>query len=780
MSEGSNSPLSWMRVLDLTDLRGALCGRMLADLGADVVKVLAPDHQPVGDAVLAHAYRNANKSGVTLDIHEPDGRQRLGELLAGADVVIENLQADERVALGLDAESLERDHPQVVSVALTDLGLDGPRAGWRLEPLPALASSGALHASGFPDLAPCSAPGYLAHDCASVYGIVGALAGVLDRRRHGRGQQVEVSAQEAALAGTNVWSLCLEDYKRITPHLPSEGTRNAEGNYWVLPASDGWVRTVIGSPKQWEGFVHLLRDDPVLSGDEWTDSAFRLMNSDVIRMLAQERLTDRSRKELFEEALELRTTIGVLHQPSEFVAHPQTRARQLFDTSGRAGPVDAPIATFPVKLSATPASLRRPAPEAGASSGFDARSAEPEAAPLEGKLLLEGVRVVEFGVMAVVPEMSMVLSELGAEIIRVESVARPDGLRFAGGSGDLDKSFAFNAENRGHKSVAIDLTSQEGRDLAFRLSTSADIVAENMRGGVMESLGLGYERMREVKPDLIYASSQGYGRGGPLGEMPAYGPLNSGFAGMHVLWNHPDAPYPCGTSLNHPDHIAGKLLAAAVLAAIDHRQRTGEGQHLDMAQTESAAYLLGEVYLGAGLTGRDPEPRGNHHPDHAPHGVYPSAGDDRWVAIAVCDDDAFDRLCRAVGWRTDPALATAEGRVAARDELDGRLSEWTAIRTGEDAAEVLQAAGVSAMPVMGPNDHHADAHLAAREFIVTLEHPAVGRERHVGNPVRMSRLEQRTADSAPCLGADTAEVLGRVLGLQAGDLERLTEAGALR
>lgn len=779
MSEPSSGALSWMRVVDLTDLRGALCGRMLADLGADVIKVLSPDHEPA-DA-LAHAYRDANKGGVTLDVHDPQGRRRLGELLGEADVLVENLDAAERVALGLDAESLERDHPHLVSVALTDLGLEGPLADWRLEPLPALAASGALHASGFPDLPPCSAPGHLAHDCASVYGLIGALAGVLDRRRHGRGQQVEVSVQEAALAGTNVWSLCLEDYTRINPHLPTAGARNAEGNYWVLPASDGWVRTVIGSPQQWEGFVHLLRDDPVLSGDEWNDAAFRLMNSDVIRMLAQERLTDRTRTELFEEALALRTTIGVLHRPSEFVEHPQTVAREFFDTSGAAGPAGAPIATFPVKASGTPASLRRPAPEVGASDGFGVRSSDPDAAaPLEGKLLLEGIKVVEFGVMAVVPEMSMVLSELGAEIIRVESVAHPDGLRFAGSNGDLNKAFAFNAENRGHESVAIDLTSQEGRDLAFRLSTSADVVAENLRGGVMDGLGLGYERMREVRPDLIYASSQGYGRGGPLGEMPAYGPLNSGFTGVHLLWNHPDAPYPCGTSLNHPDHIAGKLLAAAVLAALDHRQRTGEGQHLDMAQTESAAYLLGEVYLGTASTGRDPEPRGNHHPGMAPHGVYPSAGEDRWVAIAVSDDDAFERLCRTIGWTPDPALATLEGRLAVRDELDERLAGWTARRSRDEAAKVLQAAGVSAMPVMGPEDHHADAHLASREFIVTLEHPEVGRERHVGNPVRMSRLAQRTAGSAPCLGADTEEVLGRLLGLEAGDLDRLTGAGVLR
>lgn len=780
MTGAATGPLSWLRVVELTSLRGALCGRILADLGADVVSVVRPGTEPAAAQAHAHAYRNANKSAISLNPNDPDGRRRLNELLTDADVLVENLDPRERAALQLGARELERDHPHLVNVVLADLGLDGPRAGWHLEPLPALAASGALHGSGFPDMPPCSAPGYLAHDCASVYGVVGAIAAVLDRHRDGRGQTVEISVQEAALAGTNVWSICLEDYKSVNPYLPSDGARNAEGSYWVLPAKDGWVRTVIGSPGQWEGFVALLRNDPVLSGEEWNDPLFRLMNSDVVRLLAEDRLTDRTRRELFEEALELRTTIGVLHQPSEFVSHPQTRAREFFDTSGTAAPAGAPIATFPVKLSQTPASLRRPAPGPGASEGFTDRPPVPVAAPLEGKLLLEGMRVVEFGVMAVVPEMSMVLSELGAEIIRIESSAHPDGLRFAGSGGDLNKAFAFNAENRGHESVTIDLSSQEGRDLAFELSTSVDVVAENLRGGVMESLGLGYHRMREVRPDLIYASSQGYGRGGPLGGMPAYGPLNSGFAGIHLLWNHPGAPYPCGTSLNHPDHIAGKILAAAVLAALDHRQRTGEGQHLDMAQTEAGAYLLGEVYLAAVLDGADPPPRGNRSSVAAPHGVYPSAGEDRWVAVVAQDDTAYARLAKVAGWAHDPALETLEGRLAAQDELDARLAEWTSARSREAAAELLQAAGVSAMPVMGPNDHHADAHLAARAFIVTLEHPEVGRERHVGNPVRLSRLPQRTAISAPCLGADTADVLRRVLGLQPDDVERLSEAGVLR
>lgn len=790
MSTGQTpaGPLGWLRVVDLTDLRGALCGRILGDLGADVVHVLG-HHTDTGDELLTtHRYRHANKAGVEFDPTGAAGRSRLDELLADADVLIENLDPVARTATGLDTGSVAAAHPHLVHVALTDFGLSGPRSHWHLEPLPALAAAGTLHASGFPHLPPCGAPGHLAHDCASVYGAVGAIAAVLDRHRHGNGQVVDVSVQEAGLAGTNVWSICLEDYARINPFLPVSGNRNADASYWVLPARDGWIRTVIGSQRQWDGFVRLLRDDEVLSGPEWNDPVHRLMNVDAIRMLAEDALKDRTRAELFDEALGLETTVGMLLRPSEFVEHPQTRTRGFFATTGFPGIDDAPMATFPVKLSATPASLRRPAPLASdgtvAQSGDEAvfveRSAPPPARPLDGELLLSGIRVVEFGVMAVIPEMSGVLSELGADVIRVESIAHPDGLRFAGSNGELNQAFAFNAESRGRRSITLDLTTDEGRAVALDLCATADVVAENQRGGVMDRLGLGYEHVRAVRPDVIYASSQGYGQGGPLGEMPAYGPLNSGFAGVHLLWNHPDAPYPCGTSVNHPDHIAGKLLAAAVLAALDHRQRTGEGQHLDMAQTEAAAYFVGEIYLTAALRNEDPQPTGNRNPAAAPHGVYPAAGDDRWVAISVPDDSAWQRLVAALGWDDDPALGTLDGRLAAHDAIDERLAAWTRQREAPEAAAALQAAGVSAMHVMGPVDHHADEHLAERGFIVTLEHPEVGRERHVGNPVRLSRLPQRIAASAPCLGAHTADVLREVLGKDDAEITRLDAAGALR
>jgi crotonobetainyl-CoA:carnitine CoA-transferase CaiB-like acyl-CoA transferase len=712
--------LSGLRVVDVTDLRGALCGRILADLGADVVRVDAAEP----DDSFAYRYRNAGKQRAS----SMDG------LLDDADIVVEN------VGLTLDS------HPHLVHVAIRDMGLTGPRAGWRLEALPALAASGALHASGFPDMPPCNAPGFLAHDCASVYGAVGAVAAVLDRERRadGAGQLVEVSVQEAALAGTTPWSIAMQDYVRLNPQLPVQGKRNAEGAYWVLPARDGWVRVVIGSPRQWNGFVALMRHPDALMADEWQNPGFRLMNADVVRLVAQERLTDRTRAELFAEALTLGTTIGVLHSVREFVDHPQTTAHAYFDLDVP-GLEGLPCATHPVTASR---------PVAPVSAG---------AAPIGTgtELLLEGVRVIEFGVAAVVPELCGVLAELGADVIKIESMAHPDVLRMGSGNPDhINTSFTFNDECRGRRSVALDLTTEKGRELAFSLCAAADVVAENHRGGALEALGLGYDAIRAVNPRAIYVSSQGYGRGGPFGEMPAYGPLNSGFSGVHLLWNHPDAPYPCGTSLNHPDHIAGKLLAVSVLAALRERETSDEGQWLQQTQTETAAYLIGEVYLEAVHSGADPTPLGNAHPTALVHGVFPSAGDDQWIAIAVMDDEERRRFDKVVG--------------------DQPLVEWTTARSNVEAAERLQAEGVSAMPVMGPLDHVTDAHLRERGFIVTVHHPEVGEERHAGNPIRFSRLPQRTAEAAPLLGEHTEEVLTTVVGLSSSEVAALVEDGVCR
>ncbi len=830
-------PLAHLRVVDLTDLRGALAGRLLADLGADVVKVEPPGGDParlrppfaggdpVSDRSLPFLYRNANKRGAVIDLGDARGRERLAGLCARADILVENLDCERREAAGLAPAAVRARHPHLVHVAIADFGLSGPRAGWWAEALPAFAACGALHASGFPDRPPCWLPGYVAHDCASAFAVAGALVAILDRARHGHGQTIEVSVQEAALNGLYPWAVALPGYARLYPMLPSSPPRNADGSYVVLPTVDGHVRVLAGTVRHWKGFLELLGQPLALAGPEWESAVMRLAAPDVIRQIATEALQARPRLQVLADALRLRVPIAPVHTPDEFVAAEQTQVRGYFRRTEFPHVGEAPFAPAPFNFSATPVVLDRPAPWPGeddtccfperlnVSSRPGAHAPAPPDEPVyvpggvspsqqnrPGHVqaqdrerphaggpppALAGMRVVNLGVGAVVPEIGWLLAEFGAEVIKIESRANLDFLRALTVEPDTpNRAWTFNSEARGQKSVCLDLGTARGRALALGLCAAADVVLENNRGGVVRQWSLDYEDVRRVRADVIYLASQGFGRGGPLGEAQAFGPLNGAFAGSNWLWNHPDAPYPAGSSLNHPDHAASKLAAVAVLAAIEHRRRTGEGQFIEMAQTEAAAYLQGEVYLETACTGCPPRQRGNAVEYAVPHGVYPCAagesGEDRWVAIAVAGDDVWLRFARCVGWATEPRLRTLAGRIGVRGEIDTRVAAWTAVRTPEDAAVTLQAAGVSAMPVLSPDDIVGDPHLAARGAIVTVEHAEVGPECHGANPIRMSRTTLRTAAAAPLLGEHTVEVLTGWLGLSPREVDALVATGVCR
>src|SRR5262249_52258958 len=305
--------------------------------------------------------------------------------------------------------------------------------------------------------------------------------------------------------------------------------------------------------------------------------------------------------------------------------------------------------------------------------------------------------VVDRGGGGAVPGGGWIPAELGADVVKIESRANIDFLRrVTVEPGQVNQSWTFNDASRGHRSISLDLETARGRALALDLCAAADIVLENNRGGVAQSWGLDYDDVRRRRADVIYFASQGYGRGGPLGEVAAYGPLNAAFAGVNFLWNHPHAPYPGGASLNHPDHVAGRVAVVALLAALGHGRGTGEGQRTETSKAETAAFLMGEFYLEERCTGVAPQPAGNSVPWASPHGVYPAAGEDRWVAIAVVTDAEWKRLAELAGLPAEARWATSAGRIAARAEIDTRLAEWTRSKEPFALAACLQDAGISA------------------------------------------------------------------------------------
>jgi crotonobetainyl-CoA:carnitine CoA-transferase CaiB-like acyl-CoA transferase len=349
------APLAHLHVLDLTDLRGALAGRLLADLGADVIKIEPPAGDPGRarppfvadvpgpDRSLAFLYRNANKRGTVIDLHDADGWRRFCAFAEHADVLIENFGAAEQRRHGLAPVEVRARHPHLIHLA--------PR--------------GRCTRRGSPTSRRAGCPAISTHDCASVYGVAGVLAAVLGRARDGAGQTVEVSVQEAAISGLNPWQIPPMDWARMYPMLPTIQQRNADGAYSVLGTEDGFVRLLPATPRQWAGFVELLGQPEALTGPEWTIPLFRLANADVIRLIGAEALSDRRREDVLARGRGLGVPISPVNSPDAFVAEEQTRARAYFRATGFPGVGEAPFAPAPLNFSATPAVLCRPAPSAG-------------------------------------------------------------------------------------------------------------------------------------------------------------------------------------------------------------------------------------------------------------------------------------------------------------------------------------------------------------------------------------------------------------------------------
>jgi crotonobetainyl-CoA:carnitine CoA-transferase CaiB-like acyl-CoA transferase len=388
--------------------------------------------------------------------------------------------------------------------------------------------------------------------------------------------------------------------------------------------------------------------------------------------------------------------------------------------------------------------------------------------------------VLELGVGAVVPEVASLMALLGAEVIKVESRRYVDFLRRgAAATGDANASPAFNQLNLGVLSIALDMSTEEGRDIARRLVARCDVVMDNMRGDVVPGWGLDYERVRRIRPDIIYLKSQGLGEGVYDG-FQTYGPNLQAFSGVTATWAHPDDPYPVGTTLNHPDHLAGKQMLAPLLAALLRREATGAGLLIDAAQFEFAASLIADKFLQEHLLPGSAVPLGNRGLDAAPHGCYPCRDEDTWCALAVSTDAEWERFRAVVGedWAGDPRFATAAGRLAHVDELDRHVAAWTRQRTPVEAETLLRAGGVPASRIVaGPDlvEREADHHGG---LFAAVAHPTAGCHWYTGLPFVAEGTGRPAVQRPPLLGEHTEYVLYDILGLSGAEVSDLMASGA--
>ena len=398
---------------------------------------------------------------------------------------------------------------------------------------------------------------------------------------------------------------------------------------------------------------------------------------------------------------------------------------------------------------------------------------------------LAGVKVLDLMWAIAGPAVTRVLADYGATVVRVESTKRTDVCRTVAPYHDLppgpESAVLFHNVNAGKLMITLDLANPAGREIVLDLVRWADVVCEAYTPGTMGALGLDYEALRQVKPDVIMLSTCLMGQTGPLASYAGFGNLSASITGFGLLCGWPDRP-PAGPFGAYTDYVAPRFSTAMLLAALDHRRRTGEGQHLDVSQAEASIHFLGPAMLDYTVNGRVQAAAGNDDPDAAPHGIYPAAGDDRWLAIAVRDDRDFGALCAVIGERplaSDPRFATPAARRTQRAELDAVLAAWTRTQDAIAAADALQAAGIPASVAASSHDLCTDPQLVHREHVRRLPHPTYGPTPIEASRFRLSRTPAEIRHDAPTLGRDNQHVLATILGY---DEERITElviAGAL-
>ncbi len=398
---------------------------------------------------------------------------------------------------------------------------------------------------------------------------------------------------------------------------------------------------------------------------------------------------------------------------------------------------------------------------------------------------LAGFRCTDFSWVFAGPYAGQLLADMGMEMIKIESRKRMDVVRnyppFAHEDRRLNSSGYWNTHNRSKYSINLDMKSEKAREIVTRLIEASDLVLENFSARGMKALGFDYERLRQINPRIVYCSMAGFGHRGPYKNYVAYGPMQESQAGIVYLTGWPD-DHPSRVGTSYPDAAGGVSAAFSIIAALRHARRTGQGQWIDLGQTLTSAALTDTAVIEYTVNGHIQERNGDLNRFFAPHNVYPSSGEDQWVAISVDNDADFASLAHALGQpelANDPRFATNAARVQNRVELDNIISRWTEQRDHYEAMHRLQAAGVAAGAVLSTGELVNDEHIKARGYMESFDHPVAGEKLYPGVPFKLSETPGYIHRPAPCLGADTEHVLKDILGMSDAEIKALDEAGVL-
>jgi crotonobetainyl-CoA:carnitine CoA-transferase CaiB-like acyl-CoA transferase len=776
----ASPPLSGFRVVDLsTWIGGAYCTKLLADGGAEVIKVESSEGDPLrrwsasGAAIPADDdgalfnFLGASKHSVVIDGTDAGALDALHGLLDSADAAVWSRGGPLAEQPWLGPREVVRAHPHLIVTSITPFGLDGPWSDRPATEFTLQAWSGAIVglARGKPERPPVFVGGQIGEWLAGLYGAIGTLAA--RRRAASGGELVDVSMLETL-------AMCLTYYPVTFNDQLGRPMRRKRfvATPGVGAASDGLVGLGCGTGQQWLDFCVLV------GHPEWMEDQSLFLDRTALTPTIDAWIADRTVEEVLQEASAFRIPNAPITNGANATTWAHFRERGTFAVNPRDGATNpAP----PFRLGA--GSLRTPAaaPRLGELALEETVTpARPARTPSKGasrELPFEGLRILDMTSFWAGPLTGHTLALLGAEVIHLESATRPDGARLVGGVPQTEEQYwergpIFAALNTNKKSLTVNLSEQRGLDLVRSFIGTCDVVVENYTPRVLDQLGLDFESLRAERPDLIMLRMPGFGLDGPGRDLSAFAFVIEDAAGLTWLTGHPDLlpfePYCVG------DPNAGLHALYGLLLALEHRERTGEGGLVEAAMVDAALNIAAEQPIEFSAYGALLERAGNRGPTAAPQNLYKVAGpdehgrDDGWVAIAVATDEQWNALRSALGdppWAADPELATQSGRVRAHDRIDTLLGEWCRARSANDIVAALWEAGVPVGKVMQPHDQPDLPQLAARGFFEELDHPVIGTSRYSTLPMRFSRAKGRIhRRHAPLLGEHNGELL-TALGL---------------
>ena len=796
--------LEGIRVLELGEgVSAPFCAKLFADYGADVIKVEPPGgdvtrrwgpfpaDRPHPEKSGLFFFLNTNKRGVTLDVATEEGRERFLKLVTWADVFVENNPPQCMRRSGLDYATLSRANPDLVMISITPFGQTGPYAEWKAYDLNAyhLTASGSRYC-GRPAEPPLEQGTFSAEFFGAYTAAAWGLAAVHGRARAGGGQHLDVSCAEA-IAALFVGCQNIGAYAQEGVFERRTGIGMALGApATILPAKDGHVWMMALEPGQWNGLRRAMGDPEWARLEMFQDMFVRAQNADAIYPLIEQWTVEHTKQEIMDLCQANGCPTTALFTVDEIAAHPHLKERGYFVNVDH--PVLGTVCTMnaPIRLPKSPGGPREAAPLLGEHNAEvldfieEVEVSEVTEPKLARALPLEDVRVANFGWGWLGPVVGQTLGFLGAEVYKIESRARVDINRtlppFGGGVRDPDRSIQNHAGWAGNGSITINLKKPEGQELARQLVAHCDVAVENFGPGVMSKLHLTYEELQAVKPDIIMASLPPAGLFGPLKDIRTYGMSLSSITGLDSLTGYTGGP-PMPMENAFADPLGGIIGAFAVLLALRHRDRTGEGQHIDSSQQEGMLQMVAPAYMDYLLNGRIAGPMGNRHPlgVAAPHGVFPCTGEDRWISIAVFTDTEWQGLVEAMGhpdWTRE--FADSARRRRDIDVLHEKLSQWTQRFDDYELAKRLQQLGVAAAPVLNVADLLNDPHYKARGTFIEVTHALGFKETIYGAYVKTSGTQPRVTPG-PVMGRDNDHVFMELMGITEARYRALVENGVV-